>query len=500
MSFSHPTSADSASTVRARTIASYVLGIQEILDHTIDYLSDSPYDLTSCTLVATSWVSRAQRHIYRHLDLTPDADSGGDAVEIKLHRLTHTLERAPHLVPLIRDVSVPLNSPILPELACLPLTHLAELRLECTSYPWAAPAQRSTIAPLQTLLRRPSLFRVLLWGYLEPISILDVYFEGCSRNIQQLRLALDNLDAYPEPCAVLEDVPCAPGPKIALAHLSVPRELEGWMRGPRCPFSFAQLKSLEIRASDWAALQDSFALRLPQLEFLWLTPFLFDSQVDLAVFPALKGLNVRLEDAAGLRALTALLARLSPRNDICHLAITFPADPTPHERVCREFDALSAMPRLQSVEIYLQLPVENVIRAYLPRSSDYRLLFVLVSADLLDFDWVTEIYRPSWFRPATIYGLIALYFMIVLTIQAILAVIATKWIVIGRRRGGQYAWDSRSYCQRWQLHLVLRGSSIRASGTAVCSVLSRARHIPFGISVPWVRESERTARYIPEDG
>ncbi|KAJ7869391.1 AMP-dependent synthetase and ligase [Mycena leptocephala] len=68
------------------------------------------------------------------------------------------------------------------------------------------------------------------------------------------------------------------------------------------------------------------------------------------------------------------------------------------------------------------------------------------------------IYRPSWFRPATIYGLIGLSFVIVLNIQAILAilwVIATKWIVIGRRRDGQYAWDTSSYCQRWQLHLVL---------------------------------------------
>ncbi|KAJ7824634.1 acetyl-CoA synthetase-like protein [Mycena olivaceomarginata] len=70
----------------------------------------------------------------------------------------------------------------------------------------------------------------------------------------------------------------------------------------------------------------------------------------------------------------------------------------------------------------------------------------------------TEIYHPSWFRPAMIYGLIGLCFVIVLNIQALLAilwVIATKWVVIGKRRDGQYAWDVSSYCQRWQLHLVL---------------------------------------------
>ncbi|KAF7353427.1 Peroxisomal-coenzyme a synthetase [Mycena sanguinolenta] len=83
---------------------------------------------------------------------------------------------------------------------------------------------------------------------------------------------------------------------------------------------------------------------------------------------------------------------------------------------------------------------------------------VLRRIDLHNSKQVTDIYRPSWFRPGIIYGLIGLCFVVVLNIQAILAilwVIATKWIVIGRRRDGQYAWDTSSYCQRWQLHLVL---------------------------------------------
>ncbi|KAJ7717143.1 acetyl-CoA synthetase-like protein [Mycena metata] len=70
----------------------------------------------------------------------------------------------------------------------------------------------------------------------------------------------------------------------------------------------------------------------------------------------------------------------------------------------------------------------------------------------------TEIYRRSWFRPATIYGFIALSFVIVLNVQALLAiawVVGTKWLIIGRRKDGRYAWDVSSYCQRWQLHLVL---------------------------------------------
>ncbi|KAJ7708845.1 acetyl-CoA synthetase-like protein [Mycena rosella] len=71
---------------------------------------------------------------------------------------------------------------------------------------------------------------------------------------------------------------------------------------------------------------------------------------------------------------------------------------------------------------------------------------------------VLHIYRAVWYRPGVVFGFVAVSFIIVLNIQAILAltwVIVTKWIVIGRRRDGRYAWDKSSYCQRWQLHLVL---------------------------------------------
>ncbi|KAK7031546.1 peroxisomal-coenzyme A synthetase [Favolaschia claudopus] len=69
-----------------------------------------------------------------------------------------------------------------------------------------------------------------------------------------------------------------------------------------------------------------------------------------------------------------------------------------------------------------------------------------------------HIYHPVWYRPAVLYGLIAISFIIVLNLQAIIILlwaIATKWIVIGRRREGKCAWDRSSYCQRWQLHLTL---------------------------------------------
>ncbi len=70
----------------------------------------------------------------------------------------------------------------------------------------------------------------------------------------------------------------------------------------------------------------------------------------------------------------------------------------------------------------------------------------------------THFLSPVWYRVVVLYGIIALAFVVVLNLQALAAilwVILTKWIVIGRRQAGKFEWDKSSYCQRWQLHLVL---------------------------------------------
>ncbi|KAK7062500.1 peroxisomal-coenzyme a synthetase [Favolaschia claudopus] len=92
---------------------------------------------------------------------------------------------------------------------------------------------------------------------------------------------------------------------------------------------------------------------------------------------------------------------------------------------------------------------------------------VLRRIDLHNNQEITAIYRPSWYRPGIIYGLIALCFVVVLNLQGIVAilwVITTKWLVIGRRRDGQYLWNVSNYCQRWQLHLVLSRVAFKGYG------------------------------------
>ena len=70
-------------------------------------------------------------------------------------------------------------------------------------------------------------------------------------------------------------------------------------------------------------------------------------------------------------------------------------------------------------------------------------------------------------RTGVLYGLIAMCFVVLLTVQSLVAmawVIVMKWLVIGRRREGSFSWDKSSYCERWQLHLTLAKPMYRGYG------------------------------------
>ena len=78
-----------------------------------------------------------------------------------------------------------------------------------------------------------------------------------------------------------------------------------------------------------------------------------------------------------------------------------------------------------------------------------------------------HLFRQTWYNLGILFGVIACCFTTVLTLQAWIAmawVVATKWLLIGRRKEGSCAWDRSSYCQRWQLHLTLSRPLFRGYG------------------------------------
>ncbi|KAJ7654903.1 hypothetical protein B0H17DRAFT_1338137 [Mycena rosella] len=105
---------------------------------------------------------------------------------------------------------------------------------------------------------------------------------------------------------------------------------------------------------------------------------------------------------------------------------------------------------------------------------------VLRHIDLHNSKKVVHIYHPSFFRPGTIYGLVSMCFVAVLTIQGVLALVwavGVKWLFIGRRRDGPCAWDKSSYCQRWQLQLVLSRPAYQGFANGGGQDWAELRHI-----------------------
>ncbi|TBU29893.1 acetyl-CoA synthetase-like protein [Dichomitus squalens] len=92
-----------------------------------------------------------------------------------------------------------------------------------------------------------------------------------------------------------------------------------------------------------------------------------------------------------------------------------------------------------------------------------------------------DLFRSGPQQTFVIFGLIACWFILTLVLQAIVVilwVVVMKWIVIGRRAPGSYDWDKSSYCQRWQLHLVLAKPLYRGYGNgAVLGAISGSAYI-----------------------
>ncbi|CZR56254.1 related to coenzyme a synthetase [Phialocephala subalpina] len=78
-----------------------------------------------------------------------------------------------------------------------------------------------------------------------------------------------------------------------------------------------------------------------------------------------------------------------------------------------------------------------------------------------------DVLNPGPSRPFVIYGLTAAFLSAIiafLSISSLLMVITAKWILLGRRKPGNYDWDKSSYCQRWQLFLTIESIRRRCLG------------------------------------
>ncbi|KAK7006361.1 hypothetical protein R3P38DRAFT_3602486 [Favolaschia claudopus] len=99
------------------------LRIQELLDLCITFLSDSPADLLSCSLVARSWVNPAQSELFHTPPLTFRSRS-----ERAARKFCNALSDSPHLGHHVRELSMGNWPTLIRNLDAVNFTHLHTLR------------------------------------------------------------------------------------------------------------------------------------------------------------------------------------------------------------------------------------------------------------------------------------------------------------------------------------------------------------------------------------
>lgn len=75
---------------------------------------------------------------------------------------------------------------------------------------------------------------------------------------------------------------------------------------------------------------------------------------------------------------------------------------------------------------------------------------------LLSSAYMFDDAKVSTWRLCSHVVLTSLYVHLGLSLLALGIDIVTKWVIIGRRKQGEYSWDISSYCQRWKIHLTMQ--------------------------------------------
>ncbi|KAJ7251738.1 hypothetical protein C8J57DRAFT_1352336 [Mycena rebaudengoi] len=328
------------------------LHLQELLDHCIGFLHNSTADLTAAALVARTWVSPAQSHLY--YEVVRYRREIRYKHENTWSQLLRTLHTSPHLIRHIRRLCVrpppQLTSETFSKISLLPFSHLEDVKiLSCALVPPSAVA-------IQQLLSMPTLRHVsLFWEFDDPATFLQVW-DRCSRSIRSISLdSSQGLRQARDPFNPVVRQSAAP---ITLEFFRV-GYINGivpdWLQHETCPFDFSGLKVLAVyrypEMLDWPRFApasqsvEALAIEIPRGQI----------SIDLSGFPKLTFLRITLRDVPLDQLLDAFLT-VSPFNHLRKLVI------------CVEFEFEGDYTALDSVLSQLLVDVEFqcIIPKYYP--------------------------------------------------------------------------------------------------------------------------------------
>ncbi|KAJ7662579.1 hypothetical protein DFH06DRAFT_1190370, partial [Mycena polygramma] len=284
--------------------------VQEILDHCIGFLRDSPSDLKICALVSRRWVNGAQSLLFQKILINTSHKC------LELHSV---LQSSPHLVQHIQRLIInPLSftDDAFSAVGNFDFTNLRQLYVYGTT-PYHTP---TSITSFQALLSRPSLIHIIFQLDTAPTPSFFALWDRCSPSLRHLELYFSYAPSAPYQPRESRSIPPIPLESLRIMFMSRVEDFADWLTHALGPFDVGNLRVLSIvnRPEDlWRALPSAFR-SIKALEFTAEesgTPF------KLSTLPDLEILRIQLLRGVTTQVLNTL-STAGPANRIRRLILT----------------------------------------------------------------------------------------------------------------------------------------------------------------------------------
>ncbi|KAJ6497327.1 hypothetical protein C8R45DRAFT_1211253 [Mycena sanguinolenta] len=333
---------------------------QELTDHIISFLHDSPRDWSACALVSRSWVYATQSHIFRCLYLLSD----GGANERRWARFLELSAKSPDLTRHVRQLGVTtfverrMSTETFLAICTFPFTRLDGVWLILRPTP-------SEIPVVQRLLGCPTL-RCARIVCDEPSCFFSIW-DRCSAALVHVNVSYFSRSQE----RFRSSQPSAAPIRLESLDLdtSVGEGLHDWLMHPFCPLDFSALKTVSVGNNTEILQSDKFAPARQTIETLELAASNIKPVLDLSSFPALQVL--RMDPGVGWWWAYNTLATITASSRILKIIIVGYLDTTTHEL----FDAeLSALPISPTIEFEIHPPYYADMITNLPRLMSKNML------------------------------------------------------------------------------------------------------------------------------
>ncbi|KAJ7719028.1 hypothetical protein DFH07DRAFT_859731 [Mycena maculata] len=328
---------------------------QELTDHIIGFLRDSPSDWPACALVSRSWVYAAQAHIFRRMYFL---SSDGATDERRWARFLEFSTKSPGLIRHVRQIGITIVGGRMSTETFLAICAFPFTRLDGVWLILMRP-RPSEIPAAQQLLSRSTLRRVRLVCS-EPSAFFQIW-DRCSATVAHVNVYYSTYGTQSTERFSPSQPVAAPIRLESLDLSTVGECLRDWLMHPFCPLDFSCLKTVSI-GSDIDILQShKFTSARQTIETLYLEPSPLSPILDLSSFPALQVL--RMHPGGAWRWVYVTLSTITVSSRIRKIIINDYLDITTHE----VFDAqLSRLPISPIIEFEMHPPYYTSMISCLP--------------------------------------------------------------------------------------------------------------------------------------